>query len=145
MKLFARLLITSSLFLVACSGSYEQRYTDYEEYSQANQRNQGWFPPAITQVTFDLRCVSYLDSLCAFGSYSFTTEMYCDSIMNDPQTIKIPYPEFESKVRLHKEHKPEWFLSIDSIPEGIFQSFKIDRFYVTCDVKNKKAYFILSN
>jgi hypothetical protein len=137
--------LLTTLFFAACSDSYEQQYDNFYEFNKANQRNKGWFPDFISADAFDLKNDSYLDPLCAFGTFNYSNNYYYDSIFADPSAEKIDFDLFKEKVTTHNNHRPSWFIQADFTPNDNYSTIKINRFYITKDKGQKKIYFVLSN
>ena len=145
MKYTRLFLILTCLFSAACSDKYEQQYKNYIDFDKANQRNKGWFPSFISTDAYDFKNVSYLDSLCAFGSFSYSNNYFYDSIFNKTTKNKIDFSKFEQKVKEHLKQRPDWFLNFDKISKTEYQTIRQDRFYIVRHIIDKKIYFILSN
>ena len=109
---FFRLL---TVFFASCSNGYEQQYANFTDFNKVNQKNKGWFPDIITKDVYDLNNVSYLDALCAFGTFNYLENNFYDSIFKSPSTIRMDFSLFEEKVNEHKNRKPNWFLNSDKI------------------------------
>ena len=141
MKVF---LVLTFLSLVSCNDKYEQQYQTYSDFEKINQRNKGWFPDIVSSDAYNFKNASYLDSLCAFGAFSYSNNYFYDSIF-DRAKHKIEFSKFERKVNEHLERRPDWFLKTDKISESDYQAIQQDRFYIARHLKDKKIYFILSN
>lgn len=135
----------TSLLFTACSDSYEQQYDNFDDFNKANQRNKGWFPDIISADAFDLKNDSYLDPLCAFGTFNYSDDHYYDSIFADTNVEQIDFEIFNEKIKTHDNRRPRWFLQPDFVPDDNYSSIKVKRFYITKDKGQKKIYFILSN
>jgi len=138
-------LIFTCLFITACTNKYEQRYQNYSDFDKVNQRNKGWFPNIISTDAYNLQNVSYLDSLCAFGTFSYSNNYFYDSIFDKTEINRIDFSKFEQKVNEHLKRQPDWFLKFDKISKNEFQTIQQDRFYIVRHSKDKKVYFVLSN
>ncbi|MEO8150858.1 MAG: hypothetical protein ABI723_24710 [Bacteroidia bacterium] len=141
-KLFILLTI---VFLDGCSDGYEQHYDKFSDFNSINQRNKGWFPEIISSDAYNIKNTSYPDSLCAFGTFSYSTTAFYDSIFKEPGTKKIDFSLFEQKVNEHIERKPYWFLNPGKISKSEFEAIQIERFYIVRKMNEKKIYFVLSN
>ena len=142
----AGLLVTlTCLLLLGCSESYYQDYDNFHEFNKVNQRNKGWFPNIISNDAYDLKNTSYLDSLTAFGTFSYSNSSYYDSIFTDSNTKRIDYSIFEQKVKQYISRKPEWFLNLQNVSKKDYQVVQIERFFIVREVTDKRVYFVLSN
>ena len=145
MKYVGFFILLTSLLFVGCTDKYEQHYKTYNEFNKVNQRNKGWFPDFITVDAFELRNVSYLDSLCAFGVFSYSDNKFYDSVFSDPNATMIDFSKFEQKVNEHVKRIPNWFLKLDNISKSEYQAIQKKRFYIVRQLSRKKIYFVLSN
>lgn len=137
-------LVFTCLSLAACTDKYEQEYQTYNDFDKVNQRNKGWFPDIISTDAYNLKNTSYLDSLCAFGTFSYSNNYFYDSIFDKTEINKIDFSKFEQKVNEHLKRRPDWFMKIDTISRMEYQAIQQDRFYIVRNSKVKKVYFILS-
>lgn len=137
-------LVFTCLSLAACTDKYEQEYQTYNDFDKVNQRNKGWFPDIISTDAYNLKNTSYLDSLCAFGTFSYSDNYFYDSIFDKTEINKIDFSKFEQKVNEHLKRRPDWFMKIDTISRMEYQAIQQDRFYIVRNSKVKKVYFILS-
>ena len=144
MKYLKIFLTLACLSIAACTDKYEQQYQNYSDFEKANQRNKGWFPDIISTDVYNLKNVSYLDSLCAFGTFSYSNSYFYDSIFNKALD-KIDFSKFKQKVNEHLERRPKWFLKADNNFENEYHAMQQDRFYIVRSLKDKKVYFVLSN
>jgi hypothetical protein len=138
-------LVFTCLSLAACTDKYEQEYQTYSDFDKVNQRNKGWFPDIISTDVYNLKNESYLDPLCAFGAFSYSNNIFYDSIFEKMGKNKIDFSKFEQKVNAHLKRRPDWFLKTDKISKSEYQTIQQDRFYIVRNSKDKKVYFILSN
>jgi hypothetical protein len=145
MKYTKKFLVLICLLVAACTDKYEQQYQTYSDFDKVNQRNKGWFPNIISTDAYNLKNASYLDSLCAFGTFSYSNNYFYDSIFNNTEINKINFSKFEQKVNKHFKRRPDWFVKTDKISESEYQTIQQDRFYIVRHSKDKKVYFILSN
>jgi hypothetical protein len=142
----AGLLVILTYFLSSgCSDSYHQDYDNFNEFNKVNQRNKGWFPDIISNDAYDLKNTSYLDSLTAFGTFSYSNSKYYDSIFANSNAKKIDFSTFEQKVNRHISRKPEWFLNLENASNNDYQVIQIERFFIARRVPDKRIYFVLSN
>ena len=88
-------LVFTCLSLAACTDKYEQEYQTYNDFDKVNQRNKGWFPDIISTDAYNLKNTSYLDSLCAFGTFSYSDNYFYDSIFDKTEINKIDFSKFE--------------------------------------------------
>ena len=144
MKYTMIFLVFTCLSLAACTDKYEQEYQTYSDFDKVNQRNKGWFPDIISTDAYNLKNASYLDSLCAFGTFSYSNNYFYDSIFDKTEINKIDFSKFEQKVNEHLKRRPDWFMKIDTISRMEYQAIQQDRFYIVRNSKVKKVYFILS-
>jgi len=144
MKYTMIFLVFTCLSLAACTDKYEQEYQTYNDFDKVNQRNKGWFPDIISTDAYNLKNTSYLDSLCAFGTFSYSDNYFYDSIFDKTEINKIDFSKFEQKVNEHLKRRPDWFMKIDTISRMEYQAIQQDRFYIVRNSKVKKVYFILS-
>jgi hypothetical protein len=134
-----------SLLFLGCSDSYQQHYDNFSEFNKANERNKGWFPDCVSIDAYNLKNTSYLDSLCAFGTFSYSNSNFYDSIFTNPSADKIDFSKFEQKVRQHINRKPDWFLSLENVFKNEYEAIQIERFSIVRHIRDKKVYFVLSN
>ena len=140
-KLF--LLFILSILLFSCQNGYKQHYETFEEFNKVNQRNKGWFPKIIFKDATELKNISYLDSLCAFGKFQYTnTEIYDSIFLIDS---KIDYKYFRDKVIRNIKLKPNWFIDIGNLDKTNIELIKKDGFLILKNNETKSIYFILSN
>lgn len=145
MKSAGRFIVLVIFLFASCTNKYEQVYKNYNEFSKVNQRNKSWFPDFISVDAFDFKNESYLDSLCAFGVFSYSDSKFYDSIFTSTGVDKIEISKFEQKVNEHKNRIPTWFLKFDNISSNEYQFIQKNRFYIVRQLSKKKIYFVLSN
>jgi hypothetical protein len=140
-KTFLVLIFTT--FFFSCQNGYEQEYKTFEEFNQKNERNKAWFPKIINSDATELKNISYLDSLCAFGKFKYRNSEIYDSIFSiNP---KVNFDLFNEKVNRNKKQKPTWFLEIKDLNKTNIELIQQGRFYILKNNTDKSIYFILSN
>jgi len=145
MKYTKIFLVLVCLSVAACTDKYEQQYQTYSNFDKVNQRNKGWFPDIISTDAYNFKNASYLDSLCAFGTFSYVNNYFYDSIFDKKEINKIDFSKFEQKVNEHLKRRPDWFLDIANISKNEYQTIQQNGFYIVRNPINKKVYFVLSN
>lgn len=145
MKYTKIILVLTCMLASGCTDRYEQRYQTYNDFKMINQRNKTWFPGIISTDAYNLRNASYLDPLCAFGTFSYTNNHFYDSIFNKTEINKISFSKFEQKVNEQLKRRPDWFLKTDTVLKSDYQAIQQDRFYIVRNPKFRNVYFILSN
>ena len=103
------------------------------------------FPDFVSVDAFEIRNASYLDSLCAFGVFSYSNNKFYDSVFTNPNATEIDFSKFEQKVNQHVKRIPNWFLNLDNISKTDYQVIQKNGFYIVRQLSNKKIYFVLSN
>ena len=146
MKIKYAFIVSISLWLVSCSNVYEQQYDNYAEYNKINPRPKSWFPQNIIFAdTYNLRSVSCLDSLSAFGEFSYSKQLLYDSIFNNNNVKHISVDVYLQKINRNKLNMPKWFHEPDINSTDRLGTVKIDRFYIARDSLNKRISFVLCN
>ena len=126
-----------------CAENYNQQYDTFNDFNKVNQRNKGWFPAIINSDAYDLKNVSYLDSLTAFGSFNYVENNFYDSIFVSPKTKRIEFSLFEQKVNEHSNRKPNWLINWNTSSEHEFETIQRKGFYFCIQINEKKIYFVL--
>lgn len=134
-----------TMMFVGCSDGYKQQYASFNDYSKINQRNKGWFPDIINPDAYDLKNVSYLDSLCAFGTFKYTENNFYDSLFKSPNVKQIDFSIFENKVNEHQNRKPDWFLYFDKVSKTNIKTIQMKQFYIARIIDKKTIFFVLTN
>ncbi|ROH95637.1 hypothetical protein [Chryseobacterium daecheongense] len=137
------MLLILAILTFSCQKGYKQEYKTFAEFNEKNERNKGWFPPIIHNDVTDLRNVSYLDPLCAFGKFNYKNSGFYDSIFSANE--KISFDLFNNKVEQNIKLKPNWFLDLKEFDKSNVEVIKKEEFYVLKNKKDKTIYFILSN
>lgn len=136
--------LLSLLILFGCSAPYSQSYDNYDEFDKVNLRNKSWFPDIVTNDAYELKCDSYLDELCAFGTYKCSDDQLTDSIFLKKEHIN--FSVFKEKVEIHKERIPRlFFLDINEAPGNNYETIRDARFYIVRSINSKQIFFVLSN
>jgi len=133
------------LFCAACSDRYEQHYDNFAAWDKVNGRNKSWFPHIISTDAFDLKSDSYLDPLCAFGTFKYSNDNYYDSIFSGSIAKQIDIETFNTKVKTHSDRRPAWFLDPELTSKKNWEAINLERFYIARDIAHKSIYFVLSN
>jgi len=136
------LLVLSTLTL-SCQKGYKQEYKTFDEFNEKNERNKGWFPSIIYNDATELRNISYLEPLCAFGKFNYKKSEFYDSIFSVNE--KVNFDLFNRKVEQNVKLKPNWFLDLKEFDKLNVEVIKKGGFYVLKNKKDKTIYFILSN
>jgi hypothetical protein len=136
--------LLTMLAAVSCSDSYKQKYSNFKDFNNANQRNKSWFPNIITSDSYNLKNVAYLNPLCAFGTFDYSDSNFCDSLFKSSNT-RIDFSVFKQKVNENMNRKPDWFLNLNKTYASEFETIQLQHFYITRKIKAKKIYFILTN
>jgi hypothetical protein len=132
-----------AILFFGCSKGYEQSYETFDEFDKQNERNKGWFPKIILQDATKLYNISYLDSLCAFGKFSYNDTKAYDSIFS--LDTKINYKTFSEKVERKITLSPKWFLNLNKFDTSNILLIKKGNFFILNDKNNKTIQFILFN
>ncbi|MCW3162022.1 hypothetical protein [Chryseobacterium oryctis] len=142
-KIKVLILFIQTILIFSCQKGYEQKYNTFNEFSEENERNKGWFPKIIDTDATKLRNISYLDPLCAFGKFTYTNSETYDSIFSINQ--KISFDLLNDKVERNLNLRPDWFLDLRKINKSNVEIIKKEGFYILRDKVDKNVYFILSN
>jgi len=142
MKFKNLLLCTCVLLFVSCQKGYEQEYETFSEFDKRNARNKDWFPKIIFNDATNLKNISYLESLSAFGKFTFENSHVYDSIFATKTSIRIDL--FKEKMLLNANSRPDWFINIDSAGIKDNEVIEDEKFYILKNNKSKTIYFVLS-
>ncbi|KIC65119.1 hypothetical protein [Chryseobacterium taiwanense] len=142
-KIKILLLFVLATLTFSCQKGYKQEYKIFDEFNKKNERNKGWFPSIIYNDATELRNVSYLDPLCAFGKFNYKKSEFYDSIFS--ANDKISFELFNNKVEQNVKLKPNWFLDLEQLDKSNVEVIKKEEFYILKNNKEKTIYFILSN
>ncbi len=138
------IVIWACLCLSACSNLYEQHYNEYTDYNKINARPKSWFPENIIfEDAYNLRSVSCLDSLSAFGEFNYSKHLLYDSVFNSKDIIHIPLNVYIEKIKYNQQNMPKWFHVAGNNLSGLPETILIDRFYISRDKVNKRISFVL--
>jgi hypothetical protein len=142
-KIKVLILFVLVISIFSCQKGYEQEYKTFNEFNKKNERNKGWFPSIIYSDATELRNVSDLDPLCAFGKFTYTKSEFYDSVF--AVNGKISFDLFKNKVEQNLKLKPKWFIDLKQLNKSNVEVIKKERFYILKNKKDKTIYFILSN
>ncbi|QPH39108.1 hypothetical protein [Pedobacter endophyticus] len=131
-----------AVLLFGCQDTYKQEYKTYAEFNKMNARNKSWFPNIINNDAYNLKSISALDSLCAFGRFSYSDSNAYNSIFaKDNLDLKT----FLKKVRQNYSRKPPWFIDTTNLQTKKPEIIQQERFYLLNIKTEKTIYFILSD
>ena len=140
------LVIIAVSLLLSCAnseGRYEQRYSNYTQYSKINGRNNCWFPYGLLKDdAFEITNNSFLATKCIFGIFSYSDENLYDTIFTDSAYLEtVTYEIFVLQLEAAKNIMPKWFLDIDYWKSKQREIVLINKCYAYKDSQYKKIYY----
>jgi len=134
------LFLAAWLPIFSCNESPHIDFHSYEELSNYEFIQNGWFPEMLNHDALDIRETYDVNNKHLFGKFDFKNRQNYDSIIAGYSVV-----EKDSMIKRIKEIKspllPEWFMHPKDLIDNKFVFIAHNKFYLIIEKEKNRIYF----